>query len=276
MDKKTASSLLLATLQSTFLWGCICMVATIVFAVVAVIIHDVRWLLIFAWPFATFAVWEFARAFSKRRAIIQSWTVTAALLAAFLLGWLYWALAPTDTRSLDQAIQLTCDWVQVPARTAEKVHEIQLMAGKGGVPTVQPYLDIKESPTYTYRCRFTNLSSISAANVTADMPLIFEKVIKSEDGTTSGAVVATYTVDTPNIIVGAGQSVDIYLRNRSPFFAALALPTSATGQVVGSDRIQTFKLMPSQRAAFTMPPFERQEPSKPATVRHGASRRSSK
>jgi hypothetical protein len=69
MDKKTASSLLLATLQSTFLWGCICMVATIVFAVVAVMIHDVRWLLIFAWPFATFAVWEFARAFSKRRAI---------------------------------------------------------------------------------------------------------------------------------------------------------------------------------------------------------------
>jgi hypothetical protein len=124
----------------------------------AVMIHDVRWLLIFAWPFATFAVWEFARAFSKRRAIIQGWTVTAALLAAFLLGWLYWALAPTDTRSLDQAIQLICDWVQVPARTAEKVHEIQLIAGKGGVPTVQPYLDIKESPTYTYRCRFTNLS----------------------------------------------------------------------------------------------------------------------
>ena len=114
MDKKTASSLLLATLQSTFLWGCICVVATIVFAVVAVMIHDVRWLLIFAWPFATFAVWEFARAFSKRRAIIQGWTVTAALLAAFLLGWPYWALAPTDTRSLDQAIQLTCDWVQVP------------------------------------------------------------------------------------------------------------------------------------------------------------------
>ena len=56
MDKKTASNLLLATLQSTFLWGCICMVATIFFAVVAVMIHDVRWLLIFAWPFATFAV----------------------------------------------------------------------------------------------------------------------------------------------------------------------------------------------------------------------------
>jgi hypothetical protein len=62
-----------------------------------------------------------------------------------LLGWLYWALAPTDTRSLDQAIQLTCDWVQVPARTAEKVHEIQLIAGKGGVPTVQTYLVIKYS-----------------------------------------------------------------------------------------------------------------------------------
>jgi hypothetical protein len=168
--------------------------------------------------------------------------------------------------SLDQAIQLTCDWVQVPARTAEKVHELQLIAGMGFAPTMQPFLDTKESPTFTYRCRFSNLGAISAANVSTDIALVFEEVIKSDNRTTSGSVIGTYTVDTPNITVGAGQSVDIYLRNYSPFFATLALPTIATGQVVGSDKVQTFKLMPSQRTAFSMPPFDRPELPKPANV----------
>jgi hypothetical protein len=208
--------------------------------------------------------WTPLKAIPRTKARLWPWIGIVLLLieAGFPAYMLYAKSEP----SLDQAIQLACDWVEPPAPTSEKVHEIQLILGMGGVPTVQPFLDTLESPTYTYRCRFNNLSTVATANVTADMKLDFEETIKSDSGTKSGAIIASYVVDTPKITLGAGKFIDIYLRNRSPAFAILSLPTMATGQAAGSDKVQTFKLMPSQRTAFSMPPFDRPEPPKAAHV----------
>ena len=82
-------------LQSTFFWGCIAMVAAIVLAVVAAMIHDIRWVLIFAWPFAIFAAWEFARICSTKKSVVLSAAGIAIVITGVLLGWLYFALAPT-------------------------------------------------------------------------------------------------------------------------------------------------------------------------------------
>ena len=43
--------------QSTLLWGCIGTAVAVVLTVVAAMMRDIRWILIFAWPFASFAGW---------------------------------------------------------------------------------------------------------------------------------------------------------------------------------------------------------------------------
>jgi len=95
--EKSFSERLQDLLQSTLFWGSACMFATIVLTVVAVMIHDARWLLFVAWPFAGFAVWEFARLIFSRRIIVIAVTMALSLGSAALLGWLYIALVPAET-----------------------------------------------------------------------------------------------------------------------------------------------------------------------------------
>jgi hypothetical protein len=95
----TAYERLQAILQSTLLWGSACMFATIVLTVVAVMVHDFRWISGLAWPFAIVAIWEFSRLYFSRRAVVISVTLVSGLTSAALLGWLYFALAPSETLS---------------------------------------------------------------------------------------------------------------------------------------------------------------------------------
>jgi hypothetical protein len=98
------------------------------------------------------------------------------------------------------------------------------------------------------------------------MTLVFTESVKSSDGTKSGAVLASYNVDTPLITLGAGEIFDFYVRNYSAVYTSIALPTTATGQIVGSDAFQTFRLIQSQATGFGMPPFDRQDLVKPTNV----------
>jgi hypothetical protein len=90
-----AASRLQAALQSTLLWGALCMFATIVLTVVAVMIHDFRWILALAWPFAAVAIWEFGRIIFSRKIVAAYLTGTATIVSGLLLLWLYFALAPS-------------------------------------------------------------------------------------------------------------------------------------------------------------------------------------
>jgi hypothetical protein len=89
-------SRLQSALQSTLFWGCLCMVATIVLTVVAVMIHDFRWILVFAWPFAGVAVWEIARVIFTSRFVVRAITAVATVISGAMLLWLYAALAPIE------------------------------------------------------------------------------------------------------------------------------------------------------------------------------------
>jgi hypothetical protein len=84
------------------------------------------------------------------------------------------------------------------------------------------------------------LGATSIVNVAADMALSFMESIKSGDGTRSGAIIATYKVDTPLIALESGKTFDFYVRSYSPVYAGLTLPAVASGQVVGSNKVQTF------------------------------------
>jgi hypothetical protein len=89
-------SRLQSALQSTLFWGSLCMFATIVLTVVAVMIHDFRWILGFAWPFAAVAVWEFARVVFTSRFVVLTTTGVATVISGAMLLWLYAALAPLE------------------------------------------------------------------------------------------------------------------------------------------------------------------------------------
>lgn len=91
--------------QSTFLWGCVGAFLAIILTVIAAMSHDIRWLLGFAWPFMTFAVWEFARTGLSNKKMIAGITVGGAILSIGALGWLYTSLAPShEVKSIMPAI----------------------------------------------------------------------------------------------------------------------------------------------------------------------------
>lgn len=79
--------------QSTLFWGCAGAVITIVLTVVAAMTKDLRWLLVFAWPFASVAIWEFARTWAPPNTVksIASFGVVASGL---VLAVFYWLLVP--------------------------------------------------------------------------------------------------------------------------------------------------------------------------------------
>jgi hypothetical protein len=87
-------------LDSAPLWGSLAVVFTLVPTVIAAMMHDIRWLLWFAWPFAVFFFWEFARTCTKRRAVIAMTTSIAAIGTASFWGWLYVTLAPEPQTAL--------------------------------------------------------------------------------------------------------------------------------------------------------------------------------
>lgn len=77
--------------ESNLVWAPLAVGIGIILAVIAAMVKDVRWLLIFAWPFLALGVWGFCRGrFSTliRRSVITSGSV---LIAAGLV-WLYVAL----------------------------------------------------------------------------------------------------------------------------------------------------------------------------------------
>src|SRR5271155_5794442 len=81
--------------QSTLFWGCASAVVAIVIAVIVAMIKGVRWLLIFAWPFAAAAAWEFARTCGSPGQI--KWIASSgSIFAATTFVALYFWLAPAS------------------------------------------------------------------------------------------------------------------------------------------------------------------------------------
>ena len=144
MANETASRFQ-AALQSTLLWGALCMVATIILAVVAVMIHDFRWILGFAWPFAAVAVWEFTRIIFTRKGMVALVTGVGTIASGSLLLWLYFALVPAETIAEKPQFDTTKDAIKPPSV----------------IPTPAPTPGRKILSTYsrvTYKCKATGVT----------------------------------------------------------------------------------------------------------------------
>jgi hypothetical protein len=166
-----------------------------------------------------------------------------------------------------QQVQLSCEWSQIPKLAPQNgIYELELI-GSGRAEFVSsslaPGTEMNTpapgvAPSYSYLCRFLNLGAAAIVNFEAEFAGHFMKVVREEHSTKSGETVGPpFKVITPRTSVGAGDKFEFYIRNYSPFYAQVDLPTTARDKVVGNDPGNVFGLTPTQRRGFSMPPFER-------------------
>jgi hypothetical protein len=98
----------------------------------------------------------------------------------------------------------------------------------------------------------------SKATMIDQQPRVINEVEQLPSGTRSGKIISSHSIKTPPITLGAGQTVEFYVRNYSPLWATLGWSPSATGQIVGSDRSTSFGLIVSQLSAVGLIPFIKQ------------------
>lgn len=123
MSEPPYSSRIQEAKQNTFLWGCLSLAAAIILTVVAAMRHDIRSLLVLAWPLLTFAVWEFARIFlvDKERVIgvVIAGALSSAIGLLFLNSWLSPVIPAsplpieTDCSSISQSAPA---WLRIAAK----------------------------------------------------------------------------------------------------------------------------------------------------------------
>jgi hypothetical protein len=90
-------------------WGAAGTCITIVLTVVAAMTKDLRWLLIFAWPFSGIAIWDAARAWSSARTTrltTARLTVTGVIISGLCLSELYYWLTPPQ-KPADRVLALS-------------------------------------------------------------------------------------------------------------------------------------------------------------------------
>lgn len=152
----------------------------IVIGVVIAMRHDVRWLLIFAWPCAIAIVYETTRIFSTR----SDWKCIIigifALISGVLLIWLYLILAPeteVPSKAEDTKLLFGCERAKLPSRAppsgriaildpayfSEGGHATGLggrIGDPGEVWDWEPYRQ-----TITYECKVINYGSVPIFNL---------------------------------------------------------------------------------------------------------------
>ena len=146
-------------------------------------------------------------------------------------AWYFWPKqeAVDAANILDQTVQLTCEWSQLPTIAPQhKLYELELVSGNnsGGAfisfyhqPGSPINMINKDAPSYAYRCRFNNFGATSIINMTAKFELHFRKVERSETGTRSGEAIESYKLTTPPISLAGGRIFDFYVRNYSTLYA---------------------------------------------------------
>jgi hypothetical protein len=277
--------------QSTLFWGCVGAVLTVVITVIAAMIKDIRWALFIAWPFAGFAVYEFAKTWVPgriRKAII---TVSGAAISGLALLGLYIALEPLSSPTsaavqitpiplgLNQTVLFECEGSQLPEVVPQDgLYDFQItgtsLDGSYVSPSQKPGTKLDWSnnlPIHAYLCRFSNFGKVPILNVQTDMTLNYREVLKIENGTKAGAIINTKTISTPRINLEGGKSngVELYFRNRSMYWVEIFVPTEAKAQVIGNNQWQTIKLIPSGHfGSFALPPFTPKQPL-PEVIKSG-------
>jgi hypothetical protein len=214
----------------------------------------------------------------KRRAVF--WPVLLMSFGAVVFGvgaaWYLWPSkteATAETSPLDGEIQIASDPYQYPTVVPQnKMFELQLhnqFSATGGaflgtgLPAGSPLppRDPSIYPLYGIRLRISNYGKIAIVNATIAFPIEFLEVIRGSNGFGSGEVIKSTTISMMPFSIGPGEIIDIYAMNHSTdAFARVLVPQTAQGYMPGSDKRETFKLVPPVFLGMAIKPFAPKSP----------------
>lgn len=165
---------------------------------------------------------------------------------------------------LDNIIQVDCRTSKWPELVPSyPFYDFQLMASQtdGGYgSTISPpgsKYDLGGDPVNLGTvCRLTNFGSSAILNVETEFTISYREAVKVENGTRSGDVVLAKVIKAPRVNLGTGDRniAEFFFRNRSDYWVSIAPPMNARVQAVGSDELQTVRLVPSQNIQLGIMP----------------------
>jgi hypothetical protein len=229
----------------------------------------------FIWP----EIRDFHKNRRKRVIALIGMIICALGLAGFaaLYFWPQQSEIVAEGSPLDGAIQITGDPSQYPTVLPQnKIFELQLnnrFTTEGGaflgwsLPAGSPLpsRDPSIAPSNGVRLRVSNYGKLASINMRVAFPVDFRAVIRTQTGTSSGDIVKSTTLTTNPFSIGPGELVDIYAMNYSTdAFATVVIPQTAQGFAPGSDKQETFKLIPPFLGGMSMPPFVPKSPPAPS------------
>jgi hypothetical protein len=209
----------------------------------------------------------------RQHALIGPVLVMGLSALAFCGGaaWYFWPIkteAAGETSPLDGQLQISSGISQYPTVLPQHtIFELQLnnnFSIDGGaflgwtLPAGSPLPPRDQSvmPNYGVRLRIQNFGKIAVVNTRIAFPIEFMAILKNDNGISSGEVIKSTALTTIPFSIGPGEVVDIYAMNYSAdAFAKVLTPQTAQGYLPGSDKLETFKLIPPTFSGMVMEPF---------------------
>ncbi len=252
--------------QSTLLWGCLSLCAAVVLTVVAAMKHDVRWLLIFSWPFLCIAAWEFATYFTQSQGKRGSVTASVAVVSAFGLYFLSQWLRPEALGGVTTAEPIiepiySFNLIGLPiaiepyANTTmiliqpDRTIQVQNVLNEKGTTLAWPTSEEIYPPENSGQINLANHGNINAFNVSYSLNVAIGAQ-KDTEGVVSAAV-SLPLFDLPS----GGRSPAFHIVNESPFAVTIGLSDSATLLLQGENNRRQIKVKPRSITFFDKIPM---------------------
>lgn len=216
---------------------------------------------------SAFLIYEYRDLVRRRRMVPLTGMIVTGILFVAFAGWYFWpGKTEAHASPLDGTIQIAAEMAQYPTVVPQhQVFELQLnnhfsMEGGGFLVwtypagTTLPTRDPAVFPSTGSRLRITNYGKTAIVNARVTFPIVFRAAEKTDNGTKSGGIIKSTSLTTLPFSIGPGEIVDVYAMNYSTdAFATILIPQTADGFAVGSDKQETFKLIPSMFAGSAFP-----------------------
>jgi hypothetical protein len=184
-------------------------------------------------------------------------------LFVFIAGLSSWPVVSeiiTKPESYDNTVRIDCHWNDVPHNREDRELYIidfqqrpvltypqgQQVGGISSVRSGSNREPIQALPGIWYRCDATNFGA-KPVTVWVNFPIEILDTVKTENGDKSGNVLYQgYSAAVPLILgINANNSDYFYIENSSDVYVGVLYPSRARLQVMGENKIQTIKLIPT-------------------------------
>lgn len=190
----------------------------------------------------------------------------ALVCAAFVIFWFFSAyriykkqrdelirLRPAEKHSLDYTIRLTAEQATMPDRVLpEGMNVFRIHNSMGGVG-LQRTLQAPGSlhnwpkehfPQNVVQCVFENFSNTSLLDIEADLEILIQESVPTQNGSQSGKVIAAHPIKSPHAALKDNAQLSFFVSNETADYGLIRLPETCRIKQVGSDEWEIIRLAP--------------------------------